>query len=369
MRALLFIVFSFFLTAQGWALPDCRGSWGSHWDNCFGTHTFGPKSQWAGDKYVGEFKDDKFHGQGTYTFGRDAELEGRQIKKGDRFVGEFVEGFPKGDGIYYHANGRIEEGVWDRLNLLYAKDLTPDSEPEPETQMAEDDGTLYQTGSGTGFAVSPSGHVVTNHHVIKGCMNVVVHHNGEFFEANIVSQDPINDLALLRADFQPTDYFGFSTQDADLTQEVMVAGFPFGLEVNASVKVTRGGVTALSGTNNNFSQMTVDAAIQPGNSGGPILDEKANVVGVAVARLSLEFARKQGGTTEGSNYGIKGSVVKVFLGSNNIALRGQNDRTITARERGKKITDATYFLSCWMTIARYKEMKSEKVMFDKLEVK
>ena len=37
---------------------------------------------------------------------------------GDRFVGEFVEDFPKGDGIYYHADGRIEEGVWDRFNLV-----------------------------------------------------------------------------------------------------------------------------------------------------------------------------------------------------------------------------------------------------------
>ena len=61
MRALLFIVFSFFLTAQGWALPDCVGDRGPHWTNCFGT------IEGSSEKYVGEFRDGQRHGEGIFT--------------------------------------------------------------------------------------------------------------------------------------------------------------------------------------------------------------------------------------------------------------------------------------------------------------
>ena len=78
----------------------------------------------GGDKYEGEWKDNKVDGQGTWTYGNDFEFEGRQIKKGDRFVGEFVEDFPKGEGIYYHADGRIEEGHWDGFELVQEKKIS-----------------------------------------------------------------------------------------------------------------------------------------------------------------------------------------------------------------------------------------------------
>jgi hypothetical protein len=79
-RYLYFIIVLLFsstlMASQSWALPDCPSS--GYFDNCFGTYTMGPNSAFAGDKYVGEWKDDKIHGQGTYTYAN-----------GDKYVGEW----------------------------------------------------------------------------------------------------------------------------------------------------------------------------------------------------------------------------------------------------------------------------------------
>ena len=68
-----------------------------------------------------------------------------------------------------------------------------------------------------------------------------------------------------------------------------MAGFPFGDKFSTSIKVTKGIVSALTGLGNNFSNIQIDAALQNGNSGGPILDEFGNVVGVAVAKLDAKY--------------------------------------------------------------------------------
>ena len=71
-------------------------------------------------------------------------------------------------------------------------------------------------------------------------------------------------------------------------QDIVVAGYPFGEKVSSTLKFTQGIVSSIAGLGNDYSQIQIDAAIQPGNSGGPILDEYGNVVAVAVAKLSLK---------------------------------------------------------------------------------
>ena len=71
-------------------------------------------------------------------------------------------------------------------------------------------------------------------------------------------------------------------------EDIIVAGFPFGNKVSSSIKFTRGIVSSLTGVGDNYSQIQIDAALQPGNSGGPIMDYMGNIVGVAVAKLSLK---------------------------------------------------------------------------------
>ena len=173
---------------------------------------------------------------------------------------------------------------------------------------------------------------------------------------------------MLQVDFSPLTVFSISQNNTELMQDVFVAGYPFGVSVSSSVKVTKGIVSSLAGIGNNYSNMQIDAALQPGNSGGPILDENGNVVGVAVAKLDLALAiEKYGVIPEGTNFGIKSSVLKNFLQSNSIDFKNPMKDKISRSELSKKITDGTLFLSCWMTYAQIEKFKTQKVMFRDLQ--
>jgi S1-C subfamily serine protease len=152
--------------------------------------------------------------------------------------------------------------------------------------------------------------------------------------------------------------------------DVYVAGHPFGRDISTSVKVTKGIVSSLTGIANNFSNLQIDAALQPGNSGGPIMNDKGNVIGVAVAKLDLEkIVDDYGVVPENVNFGVKANVVINILESENIKFTSPNEDVIPVSELGEMITDGTYYLSCWMTIAQIQKMIEKKVMFKDLKWK
>ena len=94
--ALFFLVIG---VSHAWALPACPSS--GYFHNCYGTYTYGANSKWAGDKYVGDWQNDKLHGQGTYTFAN-----------GDKYVGEHKDNKAHGQGTYTHANGNKHVGEY-----------------------------------------------------------------------------------------------------------------------------------------------------------------------------------------------------------------------------------------------------------------
>ena len=135
-----------------------------------------------------------------------------------------------------------------------------------------------------------------------------------------------------------------------MLQDIYVAGYPFGNKVSTSVKVTKGIISALTGVGNNFSNFQIDAALQPGNSGGPILNNKGNVIGIAVAKLGIKYIKNNFGVVpENTNFGIKISVVKRIVDSENIELPNPNEKNISITKLGKDISESTYYLSCWKT--------------------
>ena len=196
--------------------------------------------------------------------------------------------------------------------------------------------------------------------MIEGCQNVKIHHRGNTVSAKVLTFDPRNDIALLKGDFRPSTVFPLSNQKPELLQDIYVAGYPFGRKVSTSVKVTKGIVSSLTGIGNNFSNIQIDAALQPGNSGGPILNDRGNVVGVAVAKLDIKKILKSYGTIpENTNFGVKTSVVKSITDSVNVSLPRPNKSSMSKSKLGKMISDGTYYLSCWMTMAQIEKMKTK----------
>ncbi|MAI03149.1 MAG: hypothetical protein CMQ75_01295 [Gammaproteobacteria bacterium] len=124
----LIILSTFFFSISVHALPNCPSDTSVRWDNCFGTYTFA-----NGDKYVGEWKDDKKYGQGTYTFAngdkyvgewKDDKRHGQGTStyaNGDKYVGEFKDDKKHGQGTYTYANGKRLVGYF--MNGEYIPDI------------------------------------------------------------------------------------------------------------------------------------------------------------------------------------------------------------------------------------------------------
>jgi S1-C subfamily serine protease len=233
---------------------------------------------------------------------------------------------------------------------------------------APDVDQTYKVASGTGFFVSEEGHLITNNHVIDGCKEIKIHSKGEIFDTVTLANDPQNDLALLKSGATPDAYFSLSTELPYALQDVIVAGFPFGDRVSSSLKFTQGIVSSVTGLGNNYSEIQIDAALQPGNSGGPILDEYGNVIAVAVAKLDMKkILDDYGVIPENTNFGVKASAVRNLMEGNLVKPSKPRIRTMSKRDLSALATDATLFLSCWMTTAQIEQLKTRKVLFDQFD--
>ena len=185
---------------------------------------------------------------------------------------------------------------------------------------------LVPAASGTGFFVSMQGDIITNYHVIDSCDAVKVSYSGDEIKAKTLAVDKINDLAIIKASVRPKAAYAVSTQDAGLLQDVIIAGYPLGKKVSAAIKTSKGSVTALAGYGDNYSEFQTDAALNKGNSGGPIMNQKGNVLGVAVAA----YGKKEG--IESFNFGIKSSTLKTFANANGITFLTPNHREMPNEE-------------------------------------
>ena len=222
-----------------------------------------------------------------------------------------------------------------------------------EPKKIPEDEKIVAAASGTGFFVSKLGHIISNHHVIEGCDKNKLIFKGKEVVADVLAVDKMNDLAILKADIVPTKIYPVATEDASLLEDIIIAGYPLGKKVSAAIKTSKGSITALAGYGDNYSEFQTDAALNQGNSGGPIMNQKGNVIGVAVAN----YGKKSG--VESFNFGIKSSTLKTFASANGLSFLPPNNRDLSNKDLGKLITEATIYLECHMTVAKIKKMLAE----------
>ena len=107
---------------------------------------------------------------------------------------------------------------------------------------------------------------------MKDVEKISLTHNGKEVEANIIATDSKNDLAILKSNVRPKRFYKISQEDPKLLDNVIIAGYPLGKRVSAAIKTSKGSVTSLAGYGDNYSNFQTDAALNQGNSGGPIMD-------------------------------------------------------------------------------------------------
>ncbi|MFZ6709801.1 ABC transporter substrate-binding protein [Undibacterium sp. TC9W] len=173
--------------------------------------------------------------------------------------------------------------------------------------VAADSQARASVSTGTAFAITKNGHLVTNFHVIDGAKELfVLDQNKKAFPAQIVGKDPVNDLAILSIDKATAPLYLESNQKIRRGSEVSTLGFPnVGIQ-GAEAKFTNGTLTAESGQGDDIRNFQISTPIQPGNSGGPLLDSRGYVVGVIVSKLSdIYMLERQGEVGQNVNYAVK----------------------------------------------------------------
>ena len=177
--------------------------------------------------------------------------------------------------------------------------------------------------TGSGIIVTSNGFVITNFHVVKNSKQIfVTAFDNSKVEAKLISFDEEKDIALLKINNKQFN-IGYTLYSAssEVGERIFVLGFPMINIMGSEIKVTDGIISSLSGFNNDYDYYQVSAAVQPGNSGGPLFDSQGNLIGIITAKYS------QG---ENVSYALKSKIVFDFLKNNRVQIPNSNQTKLAS---------------------------------------
>jgi S1-C subfamily serine protease len=207
--------------------------------------------------------------------------------------------------------------------------------------------------TGTGFVISASGQIITNQHVVEGCGEIRGNLSGEpVTTLRVVSSDESNDLALLQGPAASFKEFARIRDRAIRSGDSVVAiGYPFHGLLTSDFTVTTGIVSSLSGVLNDTRYLQISAAVQPGNSGGPLLDTSGQIVGMVSAKINaLKFVRATGNIPENINFAIKTGAIRDFLDNSVVPYQTAEPRgELKTAEIAGSARAYTLLISCTAT--------------------
>ncbi len=209
--------------------------------------------------------------------------------------------------------------------------------PEPDRKSRAD-------STGSGFRVV-AGRIVTNNHVVERCSRIRV--NGTL-AGRVLVRDARNDLAIVEATEDRGPAASVRATRSRLGEEVAIAGFPL-QGMLTGLSVTKGNVSRLSGLAGDSRLLQISAPVQPGNSGGPLLDASANVIGVVVSKLdALRVAKATGDIPQNVNFALNANVLRAFLDANDVQYAdGMSAQPLSPTEVASRAARFTVLVECW----------------------
>lgn len=227
------------------------------------------------------------------------------------------------DGSQPNGNQRNENVA------LNPGDLAPNTAPPvPGSARASEPESF-----GSAFVIREDGQFVTNAHVVRECGRVEIPGLGRVV---VKDQDDDLDLAVLSV----PGVFGLTPapladDDAVLAEDVFAFGFPLPNTLGASLGFSRGSVSSMVGLRSEKRQFRMTAPVQPGNSGGPLLDNEGRVIGIVTSKLNaMRIATETGDIPQGMNFAIKASTLRDYLNRAKLGV------TLVARKRQPQQTPA-----------------------------
>ena len=202
---------------------------------------------------------------------------------------------------------------------------------------------------------------MTNAHVVQGCVgDIQGNPSGEApAKLRLVSSDETNDLALLQVTGSFKDVAKIRDKAIQSGDSVVAIGYPFHGLLTSDFTVTTGIVSSLSGILNDTRFLQISAAIQPGNSGGPLLASSGDVVGVVAAKLNaIKFVRATGNIPENINFAIKTGALRDFLDNSVVPYQISDAKAeLKTADIARNARAFTFLISCK---AKAKEKETAK---------
>lgn len=227
----------------------------------------------------------------------------------------------KSNEEYYvlYNGSKFEVTPFSEIEKSYNKGLKKELSVKEDLSHPIDNRSIVTQDNGpsqgTGFLLNKEGYIVTNHHVIENRDEVNVRGIlGDFnttFKAKVVSIDRQSDLAIIQVE---SNFINFSEPPYQIGisknvlkgEEVFAFGYPMKNIMGDELKITNGIINSLSGYQGSISEFQFSAGVQPGNSGGPLINSNGEVIGIVTSKISAAEAESVG-------YAIKSDYLAFFL--------------------------------------------------------
>jgi len=211
--------------------------------------------------------------------------------------------------------------------------------PIDEFFYGRNGGRQYKSvGTGSGVIISPDGYIITNNHVVADATEIeITLNNKKVYKAQLIGSDESNDIALVKIEDSDLPFITFANSDnVKVGEWVLAVGNPYNLTSTVTAGIISAKGRDLDGNNNIESYIQTDAAVNPGNSGGALVNTRGELVGINTAISSQTGSYVGYSFAVPSNIAKKviedliefGNVQKAFLGIQFVELNGQNSEKL-----------------------------------------
>ena len=201
-----------------------------------------------------------------------------------------LENFIKGNNFTSKQIQKITHGYNAFLNDPFKKDASGEY---IGYKFDEKSILALLPSTGTAFAISSDGYLVTNYHVVSNADSLFVKGiGGDFnkkYSAKVVATDRNNDLVIIKLNDNLSKIIGkvpfvINSSIADVGENVFVLGYPLTNTMGTEIKLTNGIISSKSGYMDDLTSYQISVPVQPGNSGGPLFDKRGNLIGIVNAK-------------------------------------------------------------------------------------
>lgn len=167
--------------------------------------------------------------------------------------------------------------------------------------------------TGTAFFVSDTGQLLTAAHVTDGCLRTQVNFEGESYDVEILGQSKLLDVALLQSEVSTDKFLALRPEPAIvLGERISTAGFPLQNVLATSANLTTGNVSSMQALPGSIGKFQFSAPVQPGSSGGPIVSETGELIGMTTGSLNVAAMAKAGIIPQNVNFALEGKYLAKF---------------------------------------------------------